>query len=150
MHVPDGFLSPPVWGSLALVGGGALAVAATKARQKLDDRTIPTLGVLGAFVFAADLGREIRKAGGPETRYDFIRASAYGAGVKENNDVSREVRLELIPDDVKGRDVLLVEDILDQGFTLARIRKTLLDSKGARSVRLCVLLEKVIESPAPG
>ena len=107
------------------------------------------VGVLkGAVVFMADLGREIRKAGGPPVRFGFVRARAYGAVLKGTGETTREVRVDLMPDGVRGSDVLLVEDILDQGFTLERVRDLLLD-EGARSVQLCVLLNKQLAAPTP-
>jgi len=120
------------------------------ARDFADHESICMIGVLkGAFVFMSDLGREIRRAGGPELRYDFIRAKAYGCDVKEGGETTREVRIDLLPDPVEGKDVLLVEDILDQGFTLACIRELLLKEQRAKSVKLCVLLKKELDSPTP-
>jgi len=108
------------------------------------------VGILkGGVVFMSDLGREIRRAGGPDLRYEFVRARAYAAGIKADGETSRDVRLELLPDDLAGKDVLLVEDILDQGFTLVRIRDALLRQAQAKSVRLCVLLDKALAAPTP-
>ncbi len=103
----------------------------------------------GAWVFLADLGRAIRRAGGPPAWYHFLRASTYGQEIKGADERSRQVRLEGIPPSLRGADVLIVEDILDQGFTLAAIRNALLEQHGVRSVRLCVLLSKVLDSPSP-
>jgi cobalt/nickel transport system permease protein len=55
MHIPDGFLSPPVWAALDITAMPALAIAARKARAEIDDSRIPLLGTLGAFVFAAQM-----------------------------------------------------------------------------------------------
>src|SRR4051812_7474282 len=55
MHIPDGFLSPPVWATLDLVSLPSIAWMAKRARQGTDDRKIPLLGVMGAFVFAAQM-----------------------------------------------------------------------------------------------
>lgn len=108
------------------------------------------VGVLkGAFVFMADLGRRLCEAGGPPLKYDFISARTYGMEIKEEGEVSRRVRLDSVPGCLEGKDVLLVEDILDQGFTLSAIRKTLLDEIGAKTVKLCVLLDKELDSPTP-
>lgn len=103
----------------------------------------------GAFVFAADLGREIRRCGGPPVRYDFIRAVTYGTTVGNGDTTDRQVRIEWAPDTLAGEDVVLVEDILDQGRTLAHVRDLLLGALRARSVRLCVLLDKRLDSPSP-
>jgi len=58
MHIPDGFLSPPVWATLDVAAIPAVAWAARQAQADLehpDDRRIPLLGVMGAFVFAAQM-----------------------------------------------------------------------------------------------
>jgi cobalt/nickel transport system permease protein len=55
MHIPDGFLTTPVWGGLAAVSAPALAVVARKARRGLEESRVPLMGVMGAFVFAAQM-----------------------------------------------------------------------------------------------
>lgn len=55
MHIPDGFLSPPVWGALDAIAIPAVGLAARRAAGPKDDRKLPLLGVMGAFVFAAQM-----------------------------------------------------------------------------------------------
>jgi cobalt/nickel transport system permease protein len=55
MHIPDGFLSPEVAATTAVVAAGAVAVGVQQAGRRLDDRVVPLLGVTGAFVFAAQM-----------------------------------------------------------------------------------------------
>jgi cobalt/nickel transport system permease protein len=55
MHIPDGFLSTPVWAGLAAVSAPSVGVLAHRAKSRLDESRIPLMGVLGAFVFAAQL-----------------------------------------------------------------------------------------------
>jgi cobalt/nickel transport system permease protein len=55
VHIPDGVLSPPVWGSLGVVGGLSVAAAAWRLNRKLEERHVPLLGTCGAFVFAAQM-----------------------------------------------------------------------------------------------
>jgi len=55
MHIPDGFLDAKIWGPLWAVSAAGVGVAARRARSRLDDRTIPLLGVTAAFVFAAQM-----------------------------------------------------------------------------------------------
>ena len=55
MHIATGFLSPPVWGAMAAVGASAVAGSLALARRSSDDRRIPLMGVMGAFVFAAQM-----------------------------------------------------------------------------------------------
>ncbi len=90
----------------------------------------------GSFIFAADLIRAMHDVG-LEPEVEFIFISSYGAGT-----TSGEVRvLRDIDNDVAGRDVLLVDDILESGKTLAFARKLMLD-RGAKSCSLAVLLDK--------
>jgi len=55
MHIASGFLSPSVWGTMAVVSGAALAGSALVATRQLGDRKVPLMGVMGAFVFAAQM-----------------------------------------------------------------------------------------------
>jgi len=56
VHIPDGFLSPPVWATLDVASAGCVAVVARSAQREAGDhRQIPLLGVMGAFVFAAQM-----------------------------------------------------------------------------------------------
>lgn len=90
----------------------------------------------GSFVFAADLIRALHDTGlSPEVEFIFI--SSYGAGT-----TSGQVRvLRDIDNEVAGRDVLLIDDILESGKTLQYTRDLML-SRGARSVAIAVLLDK--------
>ena len=91
----------------------------------------------GSFVFAADLIRSLHRVGlAPEV--DFITLSSYKERMKSSGfvEILRDVET-----DVKDRDVLLVDDILESGRTLA-FAKDLLVARGANSVMTCVLLDK--------
>lgn len=90
----------------------------------------------GSFIFAADLIRAMHDAGiSPEV--EFIMISSYGAGT-----TSGEVKvLRDVDNDVAGRDILLIDDILESGKTLRYTRELML-SRGARSVSIVVLLDK--------
>jgi len=55
MHIGPGFLSPPVWGTAAVVSGAALAGALAVANRRLQERRVVLMGVMGAFVFAAQM-----------------------------------------------------------------------------------------------
>lgn len=55
MHIPDGFLSPPVWISFDALAVPAVAILARRAQREVEDRTIPLMGVMGAFIFAAQM-----------------------------------------------------------------------------------------------
>jgi len=87
----------------------------------------------GTVMFLADLIRHISLP----LRLDFIGVSSYGVGTESGNLVfTKELRL-----DVKGRDILLVDDILDTGRTLACVTAKLRALK-PRRIRTCVLLDK--------
>ncbi|OQM76294.1 hypoxanthine phosphoribosyltransferase [Manganibacter manganicus] len=90
----------------------------------------------GSFVFAADLIRAMHDVGlSPEVEFIFI--SSYGAGTE-----SGAVRvLRDIDNEVAGRDVLLIDDILESGKTLQFTRELML-SRGAKSCSVAVLLDK--------
>src|SRR5213596_3740469 len=55
MHIPDNFLSTPVWATLDVVSAAGFGVIARHAGRRMDDSRIPLLGVMGAFVFAAQM-----------------------------------------------------------------------------------------------
>ncbi len=87
----------------------------------------------GTVLFLADLIRHLNLP----LRLDFIGVSSYGVGTESGNLVfTKELRL-----DVRGRDVLLVDDILDTGKTLSRVIPKLRALK-PRRIRTCVLLDK--------
>ncbi len=87
----------------------------------------------GTVMFLADLIRHLNLP----LRLDFIGVSSYGSGTKSRQLVfTKELRI-----DVKGRDVLLLDDILDTGKTLSAVLKKLRALK-PRRIRTCVLLDK--------
>src|SRR5205085_10390402 len=55
MHIPDGFLSLPVWASLDAAAVPAVALAARRAQREMEEHKVPLLGVMGEFVFAAQM-----------------------------------------------------------------------------------------------
>lgn len=93
----------------------------------------------GSFVFAADLIRALHAAGlAPEV--EFISVSSYGAGTEPG-----ELRLlRDVDTDVAGRDVLLIDDILESGNTLKFTRDLMLE-RGANKVAIIALLDKTMK-----
>ena len=75
MHIPDGFLSPPVWGAMDVLSGSVLIFALRRVARKIEDRAIPLMGVLSAFVFAAQMVN-LPIAGG--TSAHFLGAALVG------------------------------------------------------------------------
>ena len=95
----------------------------------------------GAVVFLADLMRQIDVP----AEIDFMVVSSYGSGVKSSGVVKIVKDLD-VP--LAGKDILIVEDILDSGLTLSYI-KELLESRGPRSIRIATLLDKPDRREAP-
>ncbi|MBD9374920.1 hypoxanthine phosphoribosyltransferase [Rhizobium sp. ARZ01] len=93
----------------------------------------------GSFIFAADLIRAMHATGlAPEV--EFVTLSSYGKGTK-----SQGVKIvKDIDSDVHGRDILLIDDILESGRTL-HFAKELLLERGARHVTIAVLLDKSVK-----
>lgn len=97
----------------------------------------------GSVVFVADLIRALSKAG-RDWPMDFISLSSYGAGTSSSGRV-KVVRD--IAESVAGRTVLLIDDILESGRTLAFAHR-LLRRRGAKRVFICALLDKPIKRVA--
>lgn len=100
-----------------------------------DAEKLVVVGLLrGSFVFIADLVRELDL----NVEVDFVETSSYGNAMES----SREVRiLKDLRGDIEGRDVLVVEDIVDTGHTLAHVLHLLNSRKPAR-LRTIALLDK--------
>jgi len=71
---------------------------------------------------------------------DFMAVSSYGAGARQS---SGQIRITLdLTTSIEGRDVLLVEDIIDSGYTISSVLE-LLNTRHPRSLKVCTLLDKV-------
>lgn len=86
----------------------------------------------GAFVFMADLARSVDLP----IDFDFMAVSSYGNSTKTSGVVRIVKDLDI---DLAGRDVIVVEDIIDSGLTLSYLRKNL-QSRGPASLEVCALL----------
>ena len=111
-----------------------IRVLSRRIQREFAGRDLVVVSLLnGTVLFLADLIRHLSLP----LRLDFIGVSSYRARTESGKLVfTKRLRLE-----VRGRDVLLVDDILDTGRTLARVR-TLLRTLGPRRLRTCVLLNK--------
>ncbi|MFP4398519.1 MAG: hypoxanthine phosphoribosyltransferase [Desulfonatronovibrio sp.] len=103
--------------------------------RDLKDRPVVAVCVLkGAVVFYADLIRSLSI----DPEMDFVRISSYGDQTVSNGNVIFSKDLE-IP--VKGKHVLIVEDIIDTGRSIACLKRVL-ENKNPESIRLCALIDK--------
>jgi hypoxanthine phosphoribosyltransferase len=112
------------------------------AAARLKDLIIVAI-LKGSFIFAADLIRALYRHG-LKPEIDFMFLASYGTGTHSSGEVEvlREVESKL-----EGRDVVIVDDILDSGRTLA-FAKAFLEARGARRVMTCVLLDKQVARAA--
>ncbi|MEL6299286.1 MAG: hypoxanthine phosphoribosyltransferase [Pseudomonadota bacterium] len=109
-----------------------------------DFKNLLVIAILkGSFIFAADLLRAMQSVGlGPEV--DFVTLSSYRKGTQSTGSVQILRDIDL---DVSGRDVLLIDDILESGRTLA-FAKDLISARGASQIKTCVLLNKTVRRSA--
>ncbi|MDO5749724.1 MAG: hypoxanthine phosphoribosyltransferase [Rothia sp. (in: high G+C Gram-positive bacteria)] len=100
-----------------------------------EGKDVLLVGVLkGAIMVVADLSRALKN----HYTMDWMAVSSYGSGTKSSGVVRI---LKDLDTDLTGRDVLIVEDIIDSGLTLAWLKQNLA-SRGAASVEICALLRK--------
>ncbi len=93
------------------------------------------IGVLkGSFVFMADLFRCLNIP----AQCDFVSLSSYGSGTTSSGKIKMR---HAIAHSIKNKDILIIEDIVDTGLTASYLKNSL-KKHGARSVRLCTLLDK--------
>jgi hypoxanthine phosphoribosyltransferase len=103
--------------------------------KEYTDSNLLVIGVLnGAFMFMADLIREIKL----DLQVDFVRVASYGMKTTSSGEIRCSKDVEL---DIKDRDILIVEDIVDTGRTLACLHNYF-NERSARSVRTCALIDK--------
>jgi len=99
------------------------------------DAQLLVVGVLnGAFIFMADLVREIKL----DLQVDFVRMASYGMSTTSSGEIRFSKDVEL---DIKDKNILIVEDIVDTGRTLASLHNHF-NKGGAKSVRTCALIDK--------
>ena len=114
---------------------GRLDQLAEEISQKYRGRELTVIAVLsGGLMFMADLLRRIPLP----LKLDFVSVASYHGKPETSGEV---VFKQVALPDVKDRHVLILDDILDSGHTLAAIREKL-EALGPRSVRICVLLSK--------
>ncbi len=103
--------------------------------RDLDGGSVILAGVLkGAAIFLADLARAIRS----ECTFDFVAVSSYGKEVRSSGAVKL---IKDLDQPIEGRNIILVEDILDTGMTLSFLKKLLMHHR-PHSLRVAALLDK--------
>ncbi len=88
----------------------------------------------GSFIFMADLARQVQ----PFCRVDFMAVSSYGSGTVSSGQVNIQKDLT---ESIEGKDIIVVEDILDSGNTLYYLMQVL-QARNPASIRLATLLDK--------
>jgi hypoxanthine phosphoribosyltransferase len=110
---------------------------AKKISQDYKGKKLLVVGILkGAWIFMADLIRQIKNV--DEIQCSFLTAESY---VGKETKGKIELKLDLLPNSLEGWHVLLVEDIVDTGLTLAYIKDTL-KIRNPISLHICALLDK--------
>ena len=101
-----------------------------------DDKKLVLVCILkGSLVFMGDLMKKLTVP----VEIDCMKVSSYGAGTESTGQI--HISLDLIRPDISSCDFLIIEDIIDSGFTLSHLTKYL-KLKGAKSVKTCTLLDK--------
>ncbi|GAA0747753.1 hypoxanthine phosphoribosyltransferase [Clostridium oceanicum] len=114
---------------------GKIAEIGSKISKDYKNKNLYVLSLLrGSFIYTADLVRHIDVP----TKIGFMTTSSYGNSEKSSGKVKI---VNDIPDDIKGLDVLIVDDIVDTGITMDFVINHV-KSLGANSVKCCVLLDK--------
>lgn len=103
--------------------------------QQKQCQNLVVVGLLrGSFMFMADLVRKLELP----VEVDFLTASSYGSSTESSRDVKI---LKDLDGDIQGKDVLIVEDIIDTGFTLSKVGE-ILKLRDPNSLTICTLLDK--------
>jgi len=89
----------------------------------------------GSVIFMADLARELKLE---NVRLDFMTVSSYGNSMTSSRDVKIKKDIE---DSIEGKDVIIVEDLIDTGFTLSKVVE-ILKIREPKSLSICTLLDK--------
>jgi hypoxanthine phosphoribosyltransferase len=113
----------------------SVAEIAQRISRDYKNRDLILVGVLkGAFVFLADLIRHLTIP----AKVDFVRIASYGSGTSSSGKIRLTQALET---DIRGKDVLIVEDIVDTGLSLSSL-VDYLRAYAPKSIRICALINK--------
>ena len=107
-----------------------------------DGESVVLIGVLkGATIFLADLARQIKL----DVSFDFIAVSSYGNSKQQSGEVKL---MKDVDHSMEGRNIILVEDILDTGLTLTYLKNLLLGHR-PKAVKIAALLDKISRRTQP-
>jgi hypoxanthine phosphoribosyltransferase len=110
--------------------------------RDFEGESVVLIGVLkGATIFLADLAREIKL----DATFDFIAVSSYGNSRQQSGEVKL---MKDVDHSMEGKNIILVEDILDTGLTLTYLKNLLLAHK-PKSLKIAALLDKVSRRQQP-
>ena len=111
------------------------------ARIYAEEEELILLPILtGAVFLATDIGRALAKSSSLNIKYDLTKASSYESKKQQ------AIRIQLEPVGVRGKSVLLLDDVLDRGTTMATLRGKLREW-GAKDIRACVMFDKLPKDP---
>ena len=99
-----------------------------------DEEVLLAIVLKGSMIFASDLSRKLRMP----VSFDFIKASSYGKSTLSSRELNIKLDLET---DIKDKNVIIVEDIIDSGNTLYKLKNYLFD-RNPKSLKICTLLDK--------
>ena len=99
-----------------------------------DEEVLLAIVLKGSMIFASDLSRKLRMP----VSFDFIKASSYGKSTLSSRELNIKLDLET---DIKDKNVIIVEDIIDSGNTLYKLKNYLFD-RNPKSLKICTVLDK--------
>ena len=112
-----------------------IAEIAKQIQEEYKGKEITLICILkGSIFFTVDLAKKING----DVRIEFIRVSSYGEGTESSGEIKMKLDLK---DSIQGKDVIVIEDIIDTGRTLSYLLEYL-KMKNPNSVKLCALLDK--------
>jgi hypoxanthine phosphoribosyltransferase len=115
---------------------------ANQITRDFDGESVVLIGVLkGATIFLADLAREIKL----DATFDFIAVSSYGDSTRQSGEVKL---MKDVDHSMEGKNIILVEDILDTGLTLTYLKKMLLAHR-PKALKIAALLDKISRRTQP-
>ena len=117
------------------------------ATQNNSSKSLDILIVLsGSFIFASDLSKELYEKHKVSIRTHFMKLSYYGNSVKSSKE-KREIKVEMTPAEMETDNLIIVEDIIDQGFTLQWMIEYLQLVRSIKNIQVCTLFNKRLDNP---